>query len=143
MFTDEHDDSQREAEEQLAEYHDFMARPDKRFLVRFITRAEIDAATPGDDVSVDRAREYLAEIEHGADRGCACCQAHLAGDDVETVIQTTCASPSFRPIEAGSVEAMCFGCVMSNDPLFIAAYSIRSRYPRAEIRCDGVTIGNA
>ena len=46
MFTDEHDDSQREAEEQLAEYHDFMARPDKRFLVRFITRAEIDAATP-------------------------------------------------------------------------------------------------
>ena len=50
-------------------------------------------------------------------------QAHLAGDEVETVIQTTCASPSFRPNRSGDVEAMCFGCVMSNDPLFIAAYS--------------------
>ncbi len=134
-----------ERERRAEELRQFAARPNKRFLVRFIDRDEIDrlAVAPGDDAAALAALECLDIIDWGNGKVCANCAGCMDSEDLELVIHVEYAGQNFERLDCGEVMAVCYGCAHRHDALSIAAIDLHRRYPNARIRCEAIAVGNA
>ena len=141
FFEDEDDDLQLRAEE----LRQFAARADKRFILKFIDRDELDrlVAAPKDNAADNAALECLDIIDWGDGKWCGSCAGPMDSDELALVIHVAYAGQKFEQLDGGEVMAVCYGCAFRRDALSIASFDLHRRSPRAEIRCEGVTIGNA